>query len=512
MPLFPLYAIGFLLSALALFGMFYLQRRASWNVRFRRMFFLAFALYLIAALAQKAPFDIKLPVMFRDLMVLGGIGLGLQLLVRKRPSLVLGLAALLLLLSWYYQRHMREAFAPAVDEMMIPLDPNGELLLELKEGVELSTLKSLARVYNLKMERAFHPERPRNTLLDNYYVIDIPDNRLYRLPAIKRALRRLPGVEWVEPNEIVNIEPIPGNSSPGNINRRYGINDPGLNELWGFEQMKVDELYALLKEQEVKPRRKALIAILDTGVDAKHEDLKDNYRSIQSKYDDDPRGHGTHCAGIAAAVSNNGVGVASLSHDNSFVQVASIKVLSAMGSGTQRTIINGIIEAADRGAAVISMSLGGPSNQERQRAYEKAVKYANDAGAIVVAAAGNSNSNARNYSPVNAAGVIGVSAVDQSLRKAAFSNHVADLGMGIAAPGVDIYSTIPGNRYDTYSGTSMATPYVAGMVGLIKSLRPELDTRQVYALLRDTGLDTDDTGHTGKFIQPRAALEALLEK
>ncbi|NRA49893.1 MAG: S8 family serine peptidase, partial [Phaeodactylibacter sp.] len=178
--------------------------------------------------------------------------------------------------------------------------------------------------------------------------------------------------------------------------------------------------------------------------------------------------------------------------------------------GTQKSIINGMIKAADAGADVISMSLGGLSNQSKERAYRKAVEYANEKGAIVVAAAGNANRNAKNYVPAAVDGVISVSAIDADLRKAVFSNYVTDLKRGVAAPGVGIYSTIPGDRYDTYNGTSMATPYVAGLLGLMKSYRPGLTTDQAYNILQKTGKGTQQTKQTGKLIQPAKALKQLL--
>lgn len=259
----------------------------------------------------------------------------------------------------------------------------------------------------------------------------------------------------------------------------------------------------------IKPQKRALIAILDTGVEGGHEDLVGNYQSTENRYDNDPIGHGTHCAGIAAAVSNNNIGIASLSPDNRFVQVTSIKVLNASGMGTQGKIIKGITQAADLGADVISLSLGGLSTKFRQKAYEKAVKYANKAGAIVVVAAGNSNANAKRYSPANTPGVISVAAVDTMLNRAHFSNTVQDLKMGVSAPGVKVYSTIPGNKYTYFNGTSMATPYVSGLIGVMKSIHPKLTTKQAYEILDKTGLKTNETAKTGKFIQPAAAIDLM---
>jgi thermitase len=286
------------------------------------------------------------------------------------------------------------------------------------------------------------------------------------------------------------------------------LNDPGIDLQWGFEAMKVADLYQVTKD--VKPVKKALVAILDTGIDGNHEDLKDNFTSTQAKYDTDVAGHGTHCAGIAAAVSNNGRGVASFSQNNQFVRVTSIKVLSDNGFGTQQMIINGMLEAADAGADVVSLSLGGLSSDSKQRAYQKAVDYVNRKGGIVVVAAGNSNRDAKDFAPACAPGVIAVSAVDTLMQRASFSNHVQNLKMGLAAPGVKIYSTFPGGQYQTFNGTSMATPYVAGLLGVMKSIRPSLSTREAFDILKKSGIDTKNPNQTGKLIQPGAALKELL--
>jgi len=278
-----------------------------------------------------------------------------------------------------------------------------------------------------------------------------------------------------------------------------------------MDALNMDDYYRTLEQH--RPVKTAKIAILDTGVDGRHEDLKDNFYSIDGKYDNDPIGHGTHCAGIAAGVTNNGIGIASLagSGKRNFVEVTSIKVLNASGMGTQKSIIAGILEATDEGADVISLSLGGPSNQSRQRAYSQAVKYALKNGAIVVAAAGNSARNAKNYSPANATGMITVAAIDQQLKKAVFSNTVQDLKYGIAAPGVGIFSTTPDNNYQVYSGTSMACPFVAGLVGTMRSLNPELTAAQAYSILHKTGVEGEEVKLTGRLVQPGAALRAAVK-
>jgi thermitase len=138
-----------------------------------------------------------------------------------------------------------------------------------------------------------------------------------------------------------------------------------------------------------------------------------------------------------------------------------------------------MILAADLGADVISMSLGGPSNDERQRIYEKAVDYCNQKGAIVVVAAGNRSTDAKKYAPASCSNTITVAAVDDELKKARFSNYFTEQKFPIAAPGVNILSTVPNNEYQSFNGTSMATPYVASTIGIMKSIQPALTTKKL---------------------------------
>jgi thermitase len=293
--------------------------------------------------------------------------------------------------------------------------------------------------------------------------------------------------------------------------RPYAVNDPEIGKVWGYETLEMEALYQLLNEAKIKPKKKARVVIIDTGVDGKHEDLADNFVSIKNEYDVDPHSHGTHCAGIAAAVSNNNKGIASFTPKAGFVEVSSVKVFGKYGNTTQKTIIQGMLLAADNGADVLSMSLGGPATAQGMRAYKQAVDYANKKGAIVVVAAGNENIDASRRLPAAVDGVVTVAAVDAELNKATFSNDVSQLKMGIAAPGVQVYSTIPNNRYEFFNGTSMATPYVAGLLGLMKAIQPQLTTQEAYAILNDTGKETQDTKATGVLISPANAVKALIK-
>ena len=391
------------------------------------------------------------------------------------------------------------------------LSQNGELLVDLNMASKNDIVPILDK-YNMSIRRAF-PELKHDEYseLEEYYILDIPTFQLKNMKAILEDLQNSGAVDYLENNEILELPKNPTTSfDVAPAKPSFGINDPNLKDLWGFEKMGVAEMYASLKEQ--KPKKKAKIVILDTGVEADHEDIASNYLSIEKKSDYDKLGHGTHCAGIAAAVTNNAKGIASFAPNSEFVTVSSVKVLNDAGFGSQESVLAGIIKAADEGADVISLSLGGPSNDAHQKAYSEAVKYANKAGAIVVVAAGNSNKNAKDFSPANAEGVITVSAISPDLSIAPFSNHVQDMKMGIAAPGVQIFSTYPKGTYKFLNGTSMATPYVAGLLGVMKALNPDLDTRTAYQILKSTGKELEAGAKAGNFIQADKAISAVLEQ
>ncbi|MEM1123972.1 MAG: S8 family serine peptidase, partial [Bacteroidota bacterium] len=469
-----LYPISYLVSLSGLIGWFYVQDNKRKSRRMSQLFLGGFFVYLLSLGIASGELSYKLFVLFRDLVVLGLVSQFFSFF-RKNKIVFFGLLVALYgligakgmtVLTLTFPQKANAEEAKETDQSLGTtnnaannLDADGELLVEIHEKNTIEDIQSTLDRYGITYRRAFHPNKAETTDLDDYYILNVPDNQAKNLAEIEQQLYKTIMVDWVEENEEIKIAPIESAKLPRPIEKKYGINDPGLEQMWAFDAMGIDQFYKSIQAGNIRPQRRAIIAILDTGVDAKHEDLADNYISTKRKYDRDQQGHGTHCAGIAGAVSNNATGVASFSQNNEFVQITSIPVLNNFGMGTQKSIINGIIEAADNQVDVISMSLGGRSNPSKQRAYEKAIKYANDAGAIVVVAAGNSNDNAKNYAPANVNGVIAVSAIDEQLKRAAFSNYVSDIAMGVAAPGVNIYSTFPNNEYKIFNGTSMATPY-----------------------------------------------------
>ena len=502
------YTLSFLLTLTTLTAWLLYQQEA-WSGLLRGVFWLGLAGYFFALLSEDAAAAVKLQLAFRDLVILGVAPLCAVLLYRATNSRLLPLLGLLSFI-WVYKPVLDQSFPEKTKIINNPLaeDDRWELLVELPEGMEPSSLGPIA-TEPLAWERAFSPAHAEATLLDNFFRVNVPNNIDWR--TVLDQLEDNDLVVYAEDNEVVQLDDFEPQHTTRIDVAPFQLNDPELAKQWGFESLVVNDLFDGLRSLKLTAKEPALIAILDTGVDATHEDLAANYVSTSPNYDRDERGHGTHCAGVAAAVSNNGKGIASFSQDNSYVRVTSIPVLNRFGMGTQATIIRGMLEAADAGADVISMSLGARASVSSQRAYQEAVQYANKQGAIVIAAAGNNNGDARQIVPAGVRGVIAVSAVDTLHRKAGFSNYVNNVDMGLAAPGTLIYSTIPGNKYAVYNGTSMAAPHVAGIVGLLKSLRPELTTKQVYTLLELTGTETAEPALTGKLVQPGAAVRYLVQ-
>jgi subtilase family protein len=227
--------------------------------------------------------------------------------------------------------------------------------------------------------------------------------------------------------------------------------------------------------------RSVIVAVIDTGVDASHPELKDALvpgRDIVNADNDpsDDNGHGTAVAGVVAARANNGTGVAGACWNCSIMPV---KVLGADGAGTTADVAAGIIWAADHGARVINLSLGAPGTTE---ALSAAVAYALGKDAVIVAAAGNSSSVTPFY-PAAAPNVIGVAATNESDRLYSWSNRGA--WVEVAAPGCNS-APWPNDGYVGFCGTSAAAPLVAGVAGLVRSAWPQATAAQTAAAVEDS--------------------------
>jgi thermitase len=233
--------------------------------------------------------------------------------------------------------------------------------------------------------------------------------------------------------------------------------DPGFVNQWGMVKIQAPQAWDVTTGSS-----QVTIAILDTGVDLDHPDLANkiisNVNFGSSNTTDDVYGHGTHVAGIAAAMTNNGIGVAGLGYGSTIMNV---KVLDDNGMGAYSWIASGIIWATDNGAKVINLSLGGSSPSST---LEDAVNYAWNNGVVVVAAAGNAGSTTPAY-PAYYNNCIAVAATDANDGLTSFSNY--GKWVDVAAPGMIIYSTLKDGGYGCKSGTSMASPHVAGLAALV---------------------------------------------
>lgn len=241
---------------------------------------------------------------------------------------------------------------------------------------------------------------------------------------------------------------------------------------------------------KVKDARSQVVAVVDTGVDRTHADLTGKlltgYNAISpGQAPNDDNGHGTMVAGIVAAGTGNGEGIAGVVW---YGRVMPIKVLDGNGQGFDADIAEGIAWAADHGAKVINLSLGGVQDSP---ALADAVKYAAGKGVVIVAASGNYGDDTTVY-PAAYPEVLAVGATDNAANLTDFSSNGDWLD--IAAPGFDITSTYPDDQYATASGTSFAAPITAGVAALVRARYPALTAAEVQARLKRTARDAGPRG------------------
>jgi thermitase len=310
----------------------------------------------------------------------------------------------------------------------------------------------------------------------------VADMPLTAISSFTEKVQKIGLARYIEPNMKFQTQFVP--------------NDPYWSLQWGPQKIEADWAWNTTTGDS-----SILVAVIDTGIDYDHPDLEDNYVPLGRDWvnnDEDPlddNGHGTHCAGIVAAVSNNTVGIAGIANVSIMVE----KGLDDYGWGPEDGLAKAIIHAVDQGADILSNSWG---DYGESYLIRDAVQYAYDKGVLVIAAAGNEAISDKLY-PAAYEEVVAVTATDSYDYPAWFTNF-GDW-IEVAAPGVDIYSTMPtyhvtlndhgyNQTYDYLKGTSMACPHVAGVAALIWSQFPNSTRDWVRAQLRYT---TDDLGDPG---------------
>ena len=361
-----------------------------------------------------------------------------------------------------------------------------EVLVKFKSGVSQDAIDALSARFNDQIE-----DRIENA--PGWIAIDDLDDA--SPAATVREYFLLPEVEYAEENFEINLtEAVDSSIVP------VFPHDPQFIEQWALQNSgqrggkEGADISAPLAWATTTGSEEVVVAVLDTGVDYNHEDLKPNmwtrpasmeayqdadlgsvddeygFNAVENASDPmDDNGHGTHCAGIIGAEGENDLGIAGV---NWKVRIMPLKFMNAGGSGTTKDAIEAINYAINRKKAgvnvrIISASWG---STQRSRALEDVIRKAYEADILFVAAAGNSSvSNDRTPhfpSSYNVPNVVSVAALDRNDQLAKFSNWGAK-SVAIGAPGVDILSTWLGNAYEEKSGTSMATPVVAGVAALI---------------------------------------------
>ncbi|HEY7735422.1 MAG TPA: S8 family serine peptidase [Candidatus Limnocylindrales bacterium] len=253
-----------------------------------------------------------------------------------------------------------------------------------------------------------------------------------------------------------------------------------------------------------------VVAVIDTGVDLDHPDLDgvhvtDPHNEIWNNTDVfDGHGHGTHVAGTIVARADNATGIAGIAPDTTLMP---IKVLDDEGFGSFSDVLDGVDWARTHGADIINLSLGGTLDDEQLALVQPTFTAARTAGILIVAAAGNSATPMMQY-PAGLNGVLSVAAVDAGDAIAEFSTF--NRAVDISAPGVDTLSTTAGD-YERWSGTSMASPHVAGVAALVWADRPGLSVAKVEAVLRSSAVDLGDPGWDRYYGDGRVDAAAALD-
>lgn len=336
-------------------------------------------------------------------------------------------------------------------------------------------------------------------------LVKVDINKKHEVQALANLLAQ-PGVEYVVPNFKIRAFTAP-------------VDTAALKEQWAISKVQAEKAW---KRAGNKGNRNVIVAVIDTGVDSKHESLAPNMiPGYDFKgNDNDPNdetgfqnpGHGTHCAGAVGATGLVDGGIVGLAPE---VSMMPLRFLGADGSGDLNNAIKAIDYAVEKGAQIISASWGAAVPKSQAQPLIEAVKRADDKGVIFIAAAANDgkNNDKTDMYPANNGfpNSITVAASGSSDAKPSWSNY-GTATVHVAAPGENIMSTLPKNKYGNLSGTSMATPLVSGLVALMKAQDPSLTGAQIRAILQTTGAKVSIETACNCRVDAFEAVDAVMSK
>ncbi|CAM5608094.1 S8 family peptidase [Niallia circulans] len=351
---------------------------------------------------------------------------------------------------------------------------NNKYIVKMKAGKTVSSLKnSLGKASAQTIKGLEGSEK----IADGMFTLELKEGKYTTKSAntLINKIQKAKEVEYIEPVQQYTLLSLPSDvSAPYQWSLKNTAQTNGKNGA----DIQFEKLYQLQQSTDVKQMK---IAVLDTGVDASLADLKNKitagYNFINESdnvYDDN--NHGTHVSGIIAAGINNGYSMSGI-HTNA--KIMPVKILDASGSGDTEQIAKGIKYAVDHGAKVINMSLGGGYS----RVIESMLQYANSKNVTIIAASGNNGYEGLDY-PGSSKYVTAVGASNDLDIVADYSSYGKELKL--VAPGSNIPSLVPNGNLVLYSGTSMATPHVSAVAGLLLSLNGKLKPKEVEKYLIET--------------------------
>ncbi|NBG88875.1 S8 family serine peptidase [Isachenkonia alkalipeptolytica] len=352
------------------------------------------------------------------------------------------------------------------------LEEKASILVQFEASKDLTKIKE----FPPSLEHSSVQELGSNTVLINY------DNQQQKVALVKE-LEKMESVLYIEEDKVLNQQIIK------ETQRSTTPNDSFFHKQWGLDKVKAIEGWQKLSTMN----KSAVVAVIDSGVDRWHPDLKNrvlfNGYNFYSDNNDfrDHIGHGTAVAGIIAAETDNYMGIAGVSGAYD-INILPLRTSSETGQSRLSDFVKAMNYAIEQEVDVINISMGSKGYSSIENG---AIQRAIDSGIVVVASAGNSGDGQFFY-PASYSNVISVGSINENRLRSRFSNY--NSGITVMAPGESIYSTTLGGTYGYYEGTSFSAPFVSGVAALIKAKDPGMTPDEVKTLLISTSMDLGTPG------------------